>query len=167
MKYLPRIVDAELDMRLRAVGATVIVGPKWCGKTTTAKQKAESILEMQDPDLQEGYLRMAATKPSLLLEGKKPRLIDEWQIAPKFWDAVRFRVDHSEGFGHFILTGSVVPSDTSEISHTGTGRIVRLKMRPMSLWESQESSGTVSLGAGPVHSPSQSGLLRGMCPQPQ
>ena len=144
MKYLPRIVDAELDMRLRAVGATVIVGPKWCGKTTTAKQKAESILEMQDPDLQEGYLRMAATKPSLLLEGKKPRLIDEWQIAPVLWDAVRVSVDRHDEKGLYLLTGSVVVDD-SKTKHTGTGRISRLEMSTMSLFESGESSGEVSL----------------------
>ena len=144
MKYLPRIVDAELDMRLRAVGATVIVGPNWCGKTTTAKQKAESVLEMQDPDLQEGYLRMAATKPSLLLEGKKPRLIDEWQIAPVLWDAVRVSVDRHDEKGLYLLTGSVVVDD-SKTKHTGTGRISRLEMSTMSLFESGESSGEVSL----------------------
>ena len=95
MKYLPRVLDSELDLRLRSVGATLIVGPKWCGKTTTAKQKAASVLEMQDPDLQEGYLKLADTKPSLLLQGDKPRLIDEWQLAPVLWDAVRVSVDRS------------------------------------------------------------------------
>ena len=93
MDYLPRVVDSELDLRLRAVGATVIVGPKWCGKTTTAKQKAKSVLELQDPDLQAGYLKLAETKPSLLLEGDAPRLIDEWQLAPTLWDAIRVSVD--------------------------------------------------------------------------
>lgn len=144
MKYLPRVLDQELDLRLRSVGATLIVGPKWCGKTTTAKQKAASVLEMQDPDLQEGYLKLADTKPSLLLRGEKPRLIDEWQLAPVLWDAVRVSVDRSERKGQYILTGSVVKDD-SKTKHTGTGRISRLEMQTMSLWESGESTGQVSL----------------------
>ena len=144
MNYLPRIVDSELDLRLRAVGATVIVGPKWCGKTTTAKQKAKSILEMQDPDLQEGYLKLATTKPSLLLEGENPRLIDEWQLAPVLWDAVRVSVDRRKEKGLYILTGSVVV-DEEKIKHTGIGRISRLEMDTMSLFETGESSGDVSL----------------------
>ena len=144
MKYLPRVLDSELDLRLRSVGATLIVGPKWCGKTTTAKQKAASVLEMQDPDLQEGYLKLADTKPSLLLQGDKPRLIDEWQLAPVLWDAVRVSVDRSSERGLYILTGSVVKDD-SKTKHTGTGRISRLEMLPMSLWESKESTGQVSL----------------------
>jgi len=144
MKYLPRVLDSELDLRLRSVGATLIVGPKWCGKTTTAKQKAASVLEMQDPDLQEGYLKLADTKPSLLLQGDKPRLIDEWQLAPVLWDAVRVSVDRSSEKGLYILTGSVVKDD-SKTKHTGTGRISRLEMLPMSLWESEESTGQVSL----------------------
>lgn len=144
MQYLPRIVDNELDLRLRAVGATVVVGPKWCGKTTTAKQKAKSVLEMQDPDLQDGYLRLADTKPSLLLEGATPRLIDEWQLAPKLWDAIRVSVDRRNEKGLYLLTGSVVV-DESKIKHTGTGRISRLEMAPMSLFESGESSGEISL----------------------
>lgn len=143
-KYLPRVLDRELDLRLRSVGATLIVGPKWCGKTTTAKQKAASVLEMQDPDLQEGYLKLADTKPSLLLQGEKPRLIDEWQLAPVLWDAVRVSVDRSDEKGQYILTGSVVKDD-SKTKHTGTGRISRLEMQTMSLWESKESSGQVSL----------------------
>lgn len=144
MKYLPRIVDTVLDTRLRAVGATVIVGPKWCGKTTTAKQKAKSVLEMQDPDLQEGYLKLATTKPSLLLKGDNPRLIDEWQLAPVLWDAVRVSVDRRQEKGLYLLTGSVVV-DEDKIKHTGIGRISRLEMDTMSLWESGESSGEVSL----------------------
>lgn len=144
MKYLPRILDQELELRLRSVGATLIVGPKWCGKTTTAKQKAASVLEMQDPDLQEGYLKLADTKPSLLLRGETPRLIDEWQLAPVLWDAVRVSVDRSEKKGLYILTGSVV-TDDSKTKHSGTGRISRLEMQPMTLWESGESSGQVSL----------------------
>ena len=144
MDYLPRIVDSELDLRLRAVGATVIVGPKWCGKTTTAKQKAKSILEMQDPDMQEGYLKLAATKPSMLLEGANPRLIDEWQLAPVLWDAVRVSVDRRKEKGLYLLTGSVVV-DEDMIKHTGIGRISRLEMDTMSLFETDESSGEVSL----------------------
>ena len=144
MKYLPRIVDAELDLRLRSVGAALIVGPKWCGKTTTAKQQAKSVLEMQNPDLQTGYLKLAETKPSLLLQGEKPRLIDEWQLAPVLWDAVRAAVDNSGKKGQYILTGSVVKDD-SQTKHTGTGRISRLEMTPMTLWESEESSGHISL----------------------
>ena len=146
MKYLPRIVDAELDLRLRSVGATVLVGPKWCGKTTTAKQKAKSVLEMQDPDLQEGFLKLAATKPSLLLEGENPRLIDEWQLAPVLWDAVRVSVDRRMEKGLYLLTGSVVVDD-SKTKHTGTGRISRLEMSTMSLFESGESSGDISLSS--------------------
>ena len=145
--YKARICDALLERKLQGVGAVLLEGPKWCGKTTTCERLAKSALYMGDPVEKAKNLLMASVNINELLDGDKPRLIDEWQIAPKFWDAVRFRVDHSEGFGHFILTGSVVPPDTGEISHTGTGRIVRLKMRPMSLWESQESSGTVSLGA--------------------
>lgn len=144
MNYFPRIVDSELDLRLRAVGATVIVGPKWCGKTTTAKQKAKSVLEMQDPDLQEGYLKLADTKPSMLLEGENPRLIDEWQLAPVLWDAVRVSVDRRKEKGLYLLTGSVVV-DEDKIRHTGIGRISRLEMDTMSLFETGESSGDVSL----------------------
>jgi len=144
MKYLPRVLDAELDLRLRAVGATIIVGPKWCGKTTTGKRRSRSVLELQNPDLQEGYLKLAATKPSALLIGEKPRLLDEWQLAPVLWDAVRCAVDQSPDKGLFILTGSVIKDDKAT-KHTGTGRISRLEMLPMSLWESQESSGEVSL----------------------
>ena len=144
MNYLPRIVDSELDLRLRAVGATIIVGPKWCGKTTTAKQKSKSVLEMQDPDLQEGYLKLAATKPSMLLEGENPRLIDEWQLAPVLWDAIRVSVDRKKEKGLYLLTGSVVV-DEEKIKHTGIGRISRLEMDTMSLFESGESSGQISL----------------------
>ena len=144
MNYSPRIVDSELDLRLRAVGATIIVGPKWCGKTTTAKQKSKSVLEMQDPDLQEGYLKLAATKPSMLLEGENPRLIDEWQLAPVLWDAIRVSVDRKKEKGLYLLTGSVVV-DEEKIKHTGIGRISRLEMDTMSLFESGESSGQISL----------------------
>ena len=145
-EYLPRIVDSELDIRLEAFGATLIVGPKWCGKTTTGEQKAKSILRMQDPDRRDGYLATAGTKPSLLLKGKNPRLIDEWQVAPVLWDAVRTAVDQRQEEGLFILTGST-SVDNSKIMHSGTGRISRMKMYPMSLFESQESNGEVSLKA--------------------
>jgi len=145
--YKNRICDALLKRKLQGVGAVLLEGPKWCGKTTTCERLAKSVLYMGDPVAKEKNLLIASVNINELLDGAEPRLIDEWQLAPKFWDAVRFRVDHSEGFGHFILTGSVVPPDTDEISHTGTGRIVRLRMRPMSLWESEESSGAVSLKA--------------------
>ena len=143
-EYLPRVVDSELALRLEAFGATLIVGPKWCGKTTTGEQQAKSVLRMQDPDRCEGYLATAGTKPSLLLKGKNPRLIDEWQVAPVLWDAVRTAVDQRQEEGLFILTGST-SVDSSKIMHSGTGRISRLKMYPMSLFESQESNGGISL----------------------
>ena len=145
-EYLPRIVDDELSLRLEAFGATLIVGPKWCGKTTTGEQKAKSILRMQDPDRRDGYLATAATKPSLLLKGANPRLIDEWQVAPVLWDAVRTDVDQRQEEGLFILTGST-SVDSSKIMHSGTGRISRMKMYPMSLFESKESNGEISLKA--------------------
>lgn len=145
-EYLPRVVDSELALRLEAFGATLIVGPKWCGKTTTGEQQAKSVLRMQDPDRCEGYLATASTKPSLLLKGKNPRLIDEWQVAPVLWDAVRTAVDQRQEEGLFILTGST-SVDSSKIMHSGTGRISRLKMYPMSLFESQESNGSISLKA--------------------
>lgn len=143
-KYLARIADKALDQRLRAFGAVQIAGPKWCGKTTTAEQRAESVIKMQDPDRREGYLATARTKPSLLLKGATPRLIDEWQVAPVLWDAVRHAVDERGKKGQFILTGSTVVDD-DEIKHTGTGRITRMSMYPMSLFESLESNGTISL----------------------
>ena len=143
-EYLPRVVDSELALRLEAFGATLIVGPKWCGKTTTGEQQAKSVLRMQDPDRCEGYLATAGTKPSLLLKGKNPRLIDEWQVAPVLWDAVRTVVDQRQEEGLFILTGST-SVDSSKIMHSGTGRISRLKMYPMSLFESKESNGSISL----------------------
>lgn len=142
--YINRIVDAELDLRLEAFGATLIVGPKWCGKTTTGEQKAKSVIRMQDPDMREGYLVTANTKPSLLLKGEKPKLIDEWQDAPVLWDAVRMEVDRQNEEGLFILTGST-SVDNNQILHTGTGRISRLKMYPMSLYESGESNGRISV----------------------
>jgi len=143
-EYLERVVDKELQLRLEAFGATLIVGPKWCGKTTTASEQAKSILKMQDPDMREGYLMTAKTKPSLLLKGENPRLIDEWQEAPVLWDAVRMAVDDRQAEGLFILTGSTSVDD-KQIHHTGTGRISRLKMYTMSLHESKESNGAISI----------------------
>ena len=144
-KYKHRICDGLLSRKLAGVGAVLLEGPKWCGKTTTCEQFAKSVLYMGDPETRDKNMQIAALDIGSLLAGEQPRLIDEWQDVPKFWDAIRYRVDHMEGFGHYILTGSAVPPDTSEISHSGTGRIVRLRMRPMSLWESGESSGVVSL----------------------
>lgn len=143
-KYLSRIADKVLDTELETSGAVLIEGPKWCGKTWTAEQKAKSVLYMQDPDNTVSYLKAADTKPSLLLGGNTPRLIDEWQMAPVLWDAVRFAVDKRGESGQFILTGSAVPLDNA-VAHTGTGRISRMLMRPMTLFESLESNGFVSL----------------------
>ncbi len=144
MEYLKRVADKLLELRLEAFGAVQIKGPKWCGKTTTAEQYAKSVLKMQDPDKREAYLATARTKPSILLKGETPRLIDEWQVAPVLWDAVRNAVDERRERGQFILTGSTVIEDF-EIMHTGTGRISRMSMYPMSLYESLESNGKISL----------------------
>lgn len=144
MKYLHRTADELLGDLLDAFGAVLIEGPKWCGKTTTAEQQARSVIKMQDPDMQEEYLITANSKPSLLLQGDTPRLIDEWQDAPVLWDAVRTMVDKRNKPGQFILTGSN-SVDKEKTRHSGTGRIVKMKMLPMSLWESQESSGEVSI----------------------
>ncbi|MDE7383878.1 MAG: AAA family ATPase, partial [Treponemataceae bacterium] len=143
--YRPRFADRLVARKLKGKGAVLIEGPKWCGKTTTAEQHANSILYMTKPEDIKENLMLADMNPRKLLEGSAPRLIDEWQIAPKLWDAVRFEVDHRKGFGHFILTGSAVPPKTDEIFHTGTGRFAWIKMRPMSLYESGESTGEVSL----------------------
>ena len=145
--YRPRLADKTLERKLKGKGAVLIQGPKWCGKTTTAEQMAKSILYMSKPEDVKSNLMAADIKPSKLLEGDIPRLIDEWQIAPKLWDAVRFEVDHRKGMGQFILTGSAVPPDDDEIFHTGTGRFAWIKMRPMSLFESGESTGEISLKA--------------------
>ena len=145
--YKIRIADQLLARKLAGVGAVLIEGPKWCGKTTTCEQVAESILYMADPETHEQNLRAAQINIKDLLEGGRPRLIDEWQEVPKFWDAVRYAVDHSDADGQFILTGSAVPPDSDEIIHTGTGRIAKLRMRPMTLWESGESSGGVSFSS--------------------
>ena len=131
--YLPRISDVLLTQKLRHSGAVLITGPKWCGKTATATIAAKSITYMQDPDRSLAYMAAAHTKPSILLEGDVPHLIDEWQMAPILWDAVRFAVDQRQKSGQFILTGSAVPLDNTTM-HTGTGRISRLTMRTMSLY---------------------------------
>ena len=144
MEYINRICDQELNDQLESFGAVHITGPKWCGKTTTAKQFARSFIEMQDPDMREAYIQTAAIRPSSLLIGDNPRLIDEWQIAPNIWDAVRVSVDRRNEEGLYILTGSN-SINKSEIMHTGTGRIASLQMYPMSLYESGESNGAVSL----------------------
>ena len=144
--YRPRLADAQLAFKLETFGATVIVGPKWCGKSTTAERQAKSVLMLHDPDLRATYLENAAVKPSLLLKGERPRLLDEWQDVPALWDAVRLTVDAERGQGLFILTGSV-SFNPQKVRHTGTGRISRLKMLPMSLFESGESNGKVSLRA--------------------
>lgn len=144
--YYPRIADQLLDLQLQAAGAVLIEGPKWCGKTYTGRARANSVLYMQDMDNFSAYRQLAQTQPSLLLKGDKPRLLDEWQEAPVLWDAVRFSVDQNGQMGQFILTGSAVPQDGTT-RHTGTGRIARILMRPMSLFESKESSGEVSLKA--------------------
>lgn len=144
-EYRKRIADQLLARKLASKGAVLIEGPKWCGKTTTAEQSAKSILYMSDPENEKQNLLMADISPKTLLEGAVPKLIDEWQIAPKLWDAVRFEVDHRNGPGQFILTGSAVPASTENIHHTGTGRFSWLMMRPMSLFESGESTGEISL----------------------
>ena len=146
--YKPRIADKLLARKLEGMGAVLIEGPKWCGKTTTAEQQARSVLYMDEPRNKRLNLQTADVNPELLLLGETPRLIDEWQIAPQLWDAVRFAVDHRNADGQFILTGSAVPlcaEARDVVSHTGTGRVARLRMRPMSLWESGDSNGAVSL----------------------
>ena len=143
--YKERTVDRLLAEKLEGIGAVLVEGPKWCGKTTTAEHAAQSTLYMSNPTEKEQNLQLASINPGTLLLGKTPRLIDEWQLAPSLWDAIRFEVDHRNESGQFILTGSAVPPDTSMISHTGTGRIARLKMRTMSLFESGESNGTIRL----------------------
>jgi uncharacterized protein len=142
--YVSRVSDKLLESLLESTGAVLIEGAKWSGKTQSSLQKANSVVYLQDPDEGPGYLAMADTKPSLLLEGNPPLLIDEWQMAPVIYDAVRFAVDKRGLMGQFILTGSATPTD-NETAHSGTGRIARMLMRPMSLFESEESNGHVSL----------------------
>ena len=145
--YYPRILDSLLKDELDAMGGVLIEGPKACGKTTTAEQCANSVIYMDDPLRRSQYRQMVETDISYILDGPAPRLIDEWQLATKIWDGVRYEIDHRQADGQFILTGSAVPpaKETEEMKHTGTGRIGWLTMRPMSLWESRDSSGEVSL----------------------
>ncbi len=144
-QYKNRIADRQLQDLLEAVGAVLIEGPKGCGKTTTAEHHAKSILYMDNPEKTRQYHQMVQTNIRYLLQGDNPRLIDEWQTAPELWDAIRFEVDHRNCEGLFMLTGSAVPADITKIRHSGAGRFGWLTMRPMSLWESGESTGDVSL----------------------
>ncbi len=144
-KYRKRIADDLLDRKLAGKGAVLIEGPKWCGKTTTAEQHAQSVVYIDDPEMSSQYKIQADIQPKALLQGETPRLIDEWQIVPSLWDSIRFEVDHRDGLGYFILTGSSVPVHNERINHSGTGRFGWLRMRPMSLFESGDSNGKVSL----------------------
>lgn len=147
-KYIPRVVDSVLEFRLRSKGAVWIRGPKWCGKSTTAERFAKTVLKMQDENTRKQNIELAKTSPSEFLKGETPLLIDEWQVVPGLWNQIRTEVDERDEFGQFILTGSRQPSESffeDEQMHSGTGRIARLTMRPMSLFESGESDGSVSL----------------------
>lgn len=144
MKYLERVVDSEIDELMQIMGAVLIEGCKWCGKSTTGSYHAKSIIEFQNPDKKQEYDEIKNTKPSLFLNGEKPRMFDEWQMYPIIWDSIRTDVDHTGLKGQYILTGSAKPSE-GETMHTGTGRISRVMMRPMSLYESKESTGEVSI----------------------
>jgi hypothetical protein len=143
--YRPRIIDAELINRLKSIGAIVIEGAKWCGKSTTAEYHSKSAIFLDNPTNKERYRFFAEENPELLLDGDVPKLIDEWQLAPTLWDTIRYTVDHRQGMGQFILTGSAKPADRSRITHSGIGRFAWLRMRPMSLYESGDSIGAVSL----------------------
>lgn len=144
-RYLPRIADNIIKDRLTSKGAILIEGPKWCGKTSTAKENSNSSISIDMPNMTKQYQKIAELSPSTLLEGKTPRLIDEWQLAPNIRNAVRYEVDNRGDFGQFILTGSSVPNEFDESMHTGIGRISRYYMRTMSLYESKDSNGEVSL----------------------
>lgn len=143
--YRPRIADKLLQRKLAGKGCVLVEGTKWCGKTTTSEQIAKSIKYMTETGKKDENIQLASINPKLLLKGEKPRLIDEWQVAPLLWDSIRFDADHSDDFGLYILTGSSVPADMSGVIHSGTGRMGWLKMRPMTLWESGDSTGEVSL----------------------
>lgn len=144
-EYRQRIADKLLQEQLEATGAVLIQGAKWCGKTTTAEQQANSVIYMDDPTKKAAYLQMAETAPLILLEGAYPRLIDEWQLAPTLWDAARYDISRKGEVGLYMFTGSSVPADSSKITHSGAGRFGKITMRPMSLWESGDSNGNVSL----------------------
>ena len=158
--YKKRIADALLQRKLVGKGAVLIEGAKWCGKTTTAEQIAQSVKYMTETGMVEQNVELARLNPKLILKGDIPRLIDEWQVAPQLWDSIRFESDHGP-LGQFVLTGSSVPADMSHVIHSGIGRIGWLKMRPMSLWESQESTGEVSL-AELFNAPAQIGGINEM-----
>ncbi len=143
--YKQRIVDNLLDYKLQGKGAVLLEGPKWCGKTTTAKQKAKSMLDLGNTAILRDALETYQIKPMSLLIGETPKLIDEWQSIPELWDMVRSEVDNRGEIAQFILTGSSTPVEQDKLRHSGNGRIGRLNMRTMSLWESGESTGTVSL----------------------
>ena len=145
-EYLPRTSDERLTLQLEASGAVLVEGPKWCGKTTSCERFAKSALYLQNPADRARNLQLAELAPQSLLAGEVPRLLDEWQDAPQLWDAVRYEVDRRGEPGQFMLTGSTVPPDKDDIRHSGTGRIARMRMRTMSLWESGDSTGGVSLG---------------------
>ena len=143
--YYPRIADTLLQKKLACLGAVLIEGPKWCGKTTTAEQAARSVVYVSDPKNIQRYITLVDMDPEMLLDGDVPHLIDEWQLIPNIWDTIRFTVDHRQKQGQFILTGSSVPADLEKIHHSGAGRFARMTMRPMTLFESKDSTGEVSL----------------------
>lgn len=155
MKYLDRIADKVLNDALNRIGAVVIEGPRYCGKTTTARQKCKSEIRLDNPETRKNFIALASVDLGLLLEGEAPRLIDEWQDIPQLWEAVKYEVDNREKHGQFILTGSITPPDINQIYHSGVGRITKIKMKTMSLFESGESSGEVSLSSlfddTPIH----------------
>lgn len=161
MRYKKRVADSLIERRLQGKGAILIEGPKWCGKTTTAKQFAKSILDLGDSSILSNAQMAMQVNPSSLLSGDIPRLVDEWQTLPALWDMTRNEVDKRQAFGQFILTGSSVPPEQDKIHHSGTGRIGRISMRPMSLWESGESNGSISLAelfAGKEYEPQNNTL---------
>ena len=146
-RYYKRIIEDNIKFRLQSKGAVLIEGAKWCGKTTTAKHLSSSVLKVDEPQNFEKYKIISETNPASLLEGDSPRLIDEWQLIPNIWNTVRYEVDERDKFGQFILTGSALPIELSEGTHSGIGRIVKLTMRTMSLYESKDSSGVISLAS--------------------
>jgi uncharacterized protein len=145
MLYKTRIIDQQIEFMLSATGALLIEGPKWCGKTTSAMQVSKSLVQMDDPKNRDSNINFAKIAPEIILDGAVPRLIDEWQVAPVLWDAIRHEVDRRGKMGQFILTGSSVPMDSTQMIHSGAGRIASLTMRPMSLYESLDSDGKISL----------------------
>ena len=143
-EYLPRLIEKTIEKQLRAMGGIVVEGPKWCGKSTTAKRFAKTVVELQKPQVFKRYRAFAETSEENLLAGEKPLMFDEWQKIPDIWDFIRTDIDETGFSGQYILTGSAKPIKNHE-RHTGTGRIAKVFMRPMSLWESGDSTGEVSL----------------------